>query len=85
MLPNSNTNLFFSHHARLGLEQPSTSSSTTCKRAERKTAAARPVGSGVSTGLFFVRAQDARAERQAEGAVQVIERRQLTVLAQRRL
>ena len=42
MLPNSNTNLFFSHHARLGLEQPSTSSSTTCKRAERKTAAARP-------------------------------------------
>ena len=44
MLPNSNTNLFFSHHARLGLEQPSTSSSTTCKRAERKTAAARPLG-----------------------------------------
>ena len=30
--------------------------------------------------MFFVRAQDARAERQAEGAVQVIERRQLTVL-----
>ena len=42
MLPNSNTNLFFSHTNRLGLEQPSTSSSTTCKRAERKTAAARP-------------------------------------------
>ena len=35
----------------------------------------------MSTGLFFVRAQDTRAERQAEGAVQVIERRQLTVLA----
>ena len=31
--------------------------------------------------MFFVRAQDTRAERQAEGAVQVIERRQLTVLA----
>ena len=33
--------------------------------------------------MFFVRAHDARAERQAEGAVEVIERRQLTVLPRR--
>ena len=37
----------------------------------------------MSTGSFFVRAQEARAERQAEGAVEVIERRQLTVLVPR--
>ena len=36
----------------------------------------------MSTGLVFVRAQEARAERQAEGAVEVIERGLLTVLAQ---
>ena len=39
----------------------------------------------MSTGLFFVRAHDARAERQAEGAVEVIELGPLTVHTHRRL
>ena len=40
MLPNSKSHAFFSNTSRLGLEQASSSSST-CKRQDRKTAAAR--------------------------------------------
>ena len=55
-------------------------SSGTCAQQIRQGGAGSLLGSGVSTGLFFVRAHDARVERQAEGAVEVIELGPLTVL-----